>query len=159
MTVILTLVGFFMRGRISSLTESIKSKRGFTLIEVLLAMLVISLIIQMSIIIMSTAQEAQSQISEDLKLEFMHFKELLAWELANHHDVQVHERGIRMRQFETNKLMELSVINQKVAKSPGHQILIYGVNSWKVERIGDNLLVQVTFLNHDVHEGLISLRE
>lgn len=141
------------------MTESIKGKHGFTLIEVLLAMLVISLIIQMSIVILSNYRKVQSQISEDTKIEFMYFKELLGRELENHHEIQVSQNGIRMRQFETDIEMELSVVNQKIVKSPGHQILVYGVKSWKVEKINNNLLFQLTFLNNDIQEGLISLRE
>lgn len=100
----------------------------------------------------------ESEIRAETSADFLHFLALVELELDNSLVLNVENQRVLIENPETKRRRQIVSQNNKIYITPGHQPLLYNVESWSVAQVMNHLSIVVTFTNGDVHHGLISIR-
>lgn len=135
------------------------NKRAFTMLEMIFALFILALVMQLLMSLTTSSLSIYQVYVQDNQGKFNHFLNLLDRELDHYQDYRVTPQRMVMYHKETSAYANISVVNQKIAKGPGHQILLYQVKSWQLQQFPAFLWVQVQFTNDQVFQGWVELHE
>lgn len=133
------------------------SKQGFTMIEILLALLVLSLIMQSVYNLVATANRSVHQVNHDETANFQQFLVLLDQELDRYYLEDIGNKRLFIQDPETKQASEIIQNNFKIYKQPGHQPYLYNVLYWDLVYQAPFLEIVVTFKNQQSFKGQIYL--
>lgn len=133
-------------------------KKGFTLLEVIISLFVLSLFMHSLMTIYNSYNTIETEIRTDRSADFLHFMTLLELELEKYTVTGVDSNLIRIESTETKRSSRIINQNNKIYIAPGHQPLLYDVYSWQVFQVASKVSVTVTFNNGQVFSGFISVK-
>lgn len=133
-------------------------KKGFTLLEVIISLFVLSLFMHSIMTIYNSYNTIETEIRTDRSADFLHFMTLLELELEKYTVTGVDSNIIRIESTETKRSSRIINQNYKIYIAPGHQPLLYDVYSWQVFQVANKVTVTVTFNNGQVFSGFISVK-
>lgn len=133
-------------------------KKGFTLLEVIISLFVLSLFMHSLMTIYNSYNTIETEIRTDRSADFLHFMTLLELELEKYTVTGVDSNIIRIESTETKRSSRIINQNYKIYIAPGHQPLLYDVYSWQVFQVANKVTVTVTFNNGQVFSGFISVK-
>lgn len=133
-------------------------KKGFTLLEVIISLFVLSLFMHSLMTIYNSYNTIETEIRTDRSADFLHFMTLLELELEKYTVTGVDSNIIRIESTETKRSSRIINQNYKIYIAPGHQPLLYDVYSWQVFQVANKVTVTVTFDNGQVFSGFISVK-
>lgn len=133
-------------------------KKGFTLLEVIISLFVLSLFMHSLMTIYNSYNTIETEIRTDRSADFLHFITLLELELEKYTVTGVDSNIIRIESTETKRSSRIINQNYKIYIAPGHQPLLYDVYSWQVFQVANKVTVTVTFNNGQVFSGFISVK-
>ncbi|WP_338488401.1 competence type IV pilus minor pilin ComGF [Ruoffia tabacinasalis] len=133
-------------------------KKGFTLLEVIISLFVLSLFMHSLMTIYNSYNTIETEIRTDRSADFLHFMTLLELELEKYTVTGVDSNIIRIESTETKRSSRIINQNYKIYIAPGHQPLLYDVYSWQVFQVANKVSVTVTFNNGQVFSGFISVK-
>ena len=121
---------------------------GFTFIECLLALLILSLMLHASAICMQHYQQITMTQREDHTVEWHNFVILFEQELAQFElDTLTSNRLIVQTKGKQKTHATISLQQHKIYKTPGFQPYLYHVSHWHLAYDAPFLTIQVTFTN------------
>lgn len=135
----------------------LRFKKGFTLIEVLISLFILSLFMHSLMLIYDSYNRVETEIRTDHSADFLHFITLIELELNNYIIIEIEPEIIRIENKGTHKASRIIKQNNKIYIAPGHQPLLYDVYDWQLVQIFDKLSMTVTFNNGQVFSGVITL--
>lgn len=127
------------------------TKKGFTLVESLLSLLVFAIIMHSLSMAVTHYYRIEEQFRTDQSLEFHLFTKILSLELENYQFITATNQMISLT--DVNKPLKIIHSNHKIYKTPGHQPYLYDVQSWFLEWTDPILIVTVTFTNQQVYSA------
>lgn len=133
-------------------------KKGFTLLEVIVSLFVLSLLMHSLMLVYDSYDRIETEIRADYSADFLHFLTLLELELNNYHIKEVQPKQIHLVKQKTNANSRLIQQNGKIYFTPGHQPLAYNIKDWELFNIYNKLHVTVTYNNKQLFTGLINIQ-
>lgn len=135
-----------------------KYLRGFTFIELIVSMFVMSLILYSLSAVYQNYQRIDHKIEGDNQINFLHFITMLENELVyyRYQSIQQNELWLQRRDDASQKQI-IAIDRLRIVKRPGTQIMLYNVRAWQIEEIGQKIFIKVTFNNGQVYEAIIPI--
>lgn len=147
-----------MKFNYKPLSRKTNKQGGFTLMETLLALLILSLILQSLMTCLSHFRRIDQEIRSDLDLEWQHFCLIFEQELQHFTIQDWSNSQIELTDPQVSHNHTRIILNkQKIYKTPGHQPYLYQVRSWRIIRLGSCLNIQVEFTNQQVYRHLFKV--
>ncbi len=116
------------------------SKSGFTLLEMLMALMITSLIIHGLHTCFMTYKNKQEVILSNRQIEWEQFLIMMDKELNQFTVDKVESQTIYLHDSRDRPFL-ITLKQGKILKTPGHHPYLYGVETWFIETYGDSLLV------------------
>ncbi|MGX7092238.1 competence type IV pilus minor pilin ComGF [Hutsoniella sourekii] len=137
------------------------NKRGFTLMELLIALLVLALVMQSLLMCLRSYQLIDQSHRQDQSHQWQLFLNLMEKELTYFEDFNWRGGVLWASRREGNRLQQVRffVRNGRIDRAPGTVIYLYDVRSWWGQRVGDFLYIEVEMTNGQVFDGWLPLKE
>lgn len=134
------------------------NKQGFTLIELLFSLLIFSMILHSMSSIYQTYGTVSDSIHKDNSGNFLHFLTLLEMEVNQFEFDGIENNRILLRDSENEQFTyTIQWMNQKIVKTPGHQIILFDVKDWLVTAKDGHIQIGLTFKNNQLYTGTIMI--
>lgn len=138
--------------------QNTKYKRGFTFIELIVSMFVVSIIMCSLLATYQNYRQVHRKFENDQRIHFLHFVTMLENELEYYEYQSVQQNQLWLhRRNDVSQKQIITIDRQRIVKRPGTQIMLYNVKLWQIEEIGQKIFIQVTFNNGQIYEAIIPL--
>lgn len=134
------------------------NKQAFSFLELLISLLITSLIIHSLTFIYQSFHRTEDYIRSDKHADFLHFMTVFEAELNHYNILDILEKEIIVEdKLSKSSRYRFELSNNKIYKSPGHQILLYEVVDWKLSDIDSILAISMFFENSQEFTGYIPI--
>ncbi|MBG9984818.1 prepilin-type N-terminal cleavage/methylation domain-containing protein [Aerococcaceae bacterium DSM 111022] len=132
-------------------------KNGFTLMESLISLLIVSLVMHVLLISVTNYQTIYSQHHNSKNIEWLQFLVLLEKELSYYTDIYAENDQLKMTKIEDENTMFLRLSSNQIYITPGYQPLLFEVQDWSIQTSEDILFIDLVFTNNAYYSGQVEI--
>lgn len=134
-------------------------KKGFSLLEVLISLLIVSLVMHLLLTSVRHYQLIYSQHHHSRDIEWQQFLILLEQELGNYHHIHADRNQLRLTTRKDQQQMVIKCQNQQIYITPGYHPLLFDVQEWAIQSTEDVLFIELRFTNNEYYAGHVKINE
>lgn len=132
-------------------------KNGFTLMESLISLLIVSLVMHVLLISVTNYQTIYSHHHNSKNIEWLQFLVLLEKELSYYTDIYAENDQLKMTKIEDENTMFLRLSSNQIYITPGYQPLLFEVQDWSIQTSEDILFIDLVFTNNAYYSGQVEI--
>ncbi len=132
-------------------------KKGFTLLEMLISLLIVSMIMHLMYLSVTNYQQIYDVHNNSHDVDWQQFLIMLEKELRYYEIIDVNGDSIYLLKKSDQKNFTLKLQNHQIYLTPGYHPLLFDVTDWQLQLIDNFLFIELIFDNGDYYNGYVKL--